>query len=85
MQTKTGWLLPSRMVPTHIAIVATSLIASCGSEQPNRSNLDRSGTPYSNTAKHGDCIVFGSIIALCEGADSEIALRNCNQFADALR
>ena len=38
-----------------------------------------------DAAKYGDYIVFGNIIALCEGADSEIALRNCNQFADALR
>lgn len=38
-----------------------------------------------DAAKYGDYIVFGNIIALCEGADSEIALRNCNQFTDALR
>ena len=38
-----------------------------------------------NAAKYGDYIVFGNIIALCEGADSEIALRNCNEFAQALQ
>lgn len=38
-----------------------------------------------NAAKYGDYIVFGNIIALCEGADSKIALRNCNEFAKALQ
>ena len=38
-----------------------------------------------DAAKYGDYIVFGNIIALCEGADSKIALRNCNDFAKALQ
>ena len=38
-----------------------------------------------DAAKYGDYIVLGNIIALCEGADSKIALRNCNEFAKALQ
>ena len=38
-----------------------------------------------DAAKYGDYIVFGNLIVLCEGIDSETALRNCNTFAETLQ
>lgn len=38
-----------------------------------------------DAAKYGDYIVFGNLIVLCEGIDSETALRNCNAFAETLQ
>lgn len=38
-----------------------------------------------DAAKYGDYIVFGNLIVLCEGIDSDTALRNCNAFAETLQ
>ncbi len=38
-----------------------------------------------DAAKYGDYIVFGNLIVLCEGLDSQTALANCNEFADVLQ
>lgn len=38
-----------------------------------------------DAAKYGDYIVLGNLIILCEGIDSETAIRNCNAFAETLQ
>ena len=38
-----------------------------------------------DAAKYGDYIVFGNLVILCEGIDSETALANCNNFIGSLQ